>query len=186
MDALIWETHDPSSDNDLPDEVQDVSEAVTAAQEHLGEWVVVPDTAPRELDGIDSAPNAYAWGITTWRGLQALSAYAQASRAGFAGDFWVWCERGEALAWPATPKKLAMRESETVQNNPKLMRARLFDVDPQVDESGRIHMEAHLKISEGGGDLAPRVYFHDDTGGRTGKVHVGLVGPHSLVKNTKS
>jgi len=186
MDDLIWETHDRASDGDLPDAVQDVSEAVTAAQEHLGEWVVVPDSAPRELDGIDSASNAYAWGNTTWSGLRALSAYAQAKKDGFPGDFWVWCERGEPLAWPATNKKLAMRESETVQNNPRHMQARLFDVDPLVAEPGRIHMEAHLKISEGGGNLAPRVYFHDDTGGATGKVHVGFVGPHYLVPNTKA
>lgn len=44
-------------------------------------------------------------------------------------------------------------------------------------------MLAHLKISEGGGNLAPRVYFHDDTSGSTGKVHIGLVGPHYLVPN---
>lgn len=44
-------------------------------------------------------------------------------------------------------------------------------------------MLAHLKISEGGGSLAPRVYFHDDTGGATGKMHIGLVGPHYLVPN---
>lgn len=47
-------------------------------------------------------------------------------------------------------------------------------------------MLSHLKIAEGGGDLAPRIYFYDDTGGPTGKVHVGFVGPHYLMPNTKS
>ena len=47
-------------------------------------------------------------------------------------------------------------------------------------------MQAHLKISEGGGDLAPRIDFHDDTMGETKRVHVGFVGPHHLVPNTKS
>lgn len=188
MDALVWQTHDRASEDDLPDTVQDVSEAVAAAQEYLGAWVMVPPSAPRELDGIDSAANAYSWGNTTWRGLLALSAYAQAKANGSSGDFWAWCERGEPLAWPTTKKKLAMSESETVQNNPRFMAARLFEVDPRVDgsDSGRIHMGAHLKISEGGGNLAPRVYFHDDTGGQTGKVHVGFVGPHYLVPNTKT
>jgi hypothetical protein len=47
-------------------------------------------------------------------------------------------------------------------------------------------MLAHLKIAEGGGHLAPRVYFHDDTGGATGKAHVGFVGPHYLVPNKQA
>ncbi|WP_255491855.1 MULTISPECIES: hypothetical protein [unclassified Actinotalea] len=47
-------------------------------------------------------------------------------------------------------------------------------------------MESHLKISEGGGDIAPRVYFYDDTAGAIRKVHVGFVGPHYLVPNTRS
>jgi len=68
----------------------------------------------------------------------------------------------------------------------KFTRARTFPVDSAVSPSGRQYMEAHLKVSEGGGDLAPRVYFHDDTAGPTGKVHVGFVGPHYLVHNTRS
>lgn len=79
-----------------------------------------------------------------------------------------------------------MRESETVENNAGLRRARTFPVDNDVDAPGSIYMGAHLKISEGGGNLAPRVYFHDDTGGTTGRVHVGFVGPHYLVPNTRS
>ena len=186
---LFWETHDTPAEQDEPDEpdeVQDVTDAVLTAQLTLTDWVVLPDSAPRELDGIDSGPNAYAWGNTTWRGLRALAAYARAKAAGATGDFWAWCERGEPHAWPATPKKLSMRESETVENNAGLRRARIFPVVEDVDATGSIYMGAHLKISEGGGDLAPRVYFHDDTGGTTGKVHVGFVGPHHLVPNTRS
>ena len=46
-------------------------------------------------------------------------------------------------------------------------------------------MEAHLKVAEGGGMLAPRIYFHDDTGhnSNTRMVHVGFFGPHDLVPN---
>lgn len=47
-------------------------------------------------------------------------------------------------------------------------------------------MESHLKISEGGGNLAPRVYFFDDTDGPTRMVHIGFVGPHDLVPNSKA
>ena len=76
-----------------------------------------------------------------------------------------------------------MSEGETVQNSDRLRRTRIFKIDPAVHDSGEILMLAHLKISEGGGNLAPRVYFHDDTNGATGMVHVGLIGPHSLVPN---
>lgn len=76
-----------------------------------------------------------------------------------------------------------MTESDSVMNSSRLRDARLFPADEKVDEAKRIHMFAHLKIAEGGGNLAPRVYFHDDTNGRTGKMHVGFVGPHYLVPN---
>lgn len=182
---IYWGAHDAPVD-DLPEDVQDVSEAVLAARTYLSEWLEVPDGVERELDGIDSAPNAYAWGNSTLRGLRALAEYVKARRDGFDGGFWEWCERGDPGAWPATPKKLTMRESESVANNSKWVKARRFPIDRRVSPDGFQYMEAHLKISEGGGDLAPRVYFYDDTAGSTGKVHIGFVGPHYLVPNTKS
>lgn len=187
LGTLFWTALDQPDDHDaVPDEVQDVSDAVLTAQQHLTSWLKLPDAAARELEGIDSAPNAYAWGNTTWRGFRALAAYAEERANGFDGNFWSWCERGAPLAWPATTKKLALRESETVRNNDRFVEARRFPVDPAVEASGRLYMEAHLKISEGGGDLAPRVYFHDDTAGVTRQIHVGFVGPHHLVPNTRS
>ncbi|WP_058954273.1 hypothetical protein [Kocuria rhizophila] len=79
-----------------------------------------------------------------------------------------------------------MSESQTVANNAQMSAKRVFKAAKDMDPSGEIYMRAHLKISEGGGDLAPRVYFHDDTAGKTGRVHVGFVGPHYLVPNTKA
>lgn len=184
LEGLFWENQTPADEN--PDEVEDTTQAFLWAQEYLTDGLSVPDEAAQELDRIDSAPESRPWGNNAWRGLRSLAAYVQARRQGYEGGFWSWCERGEARAWPATSKKLAMVESETVRNNSRLMAARRFVVDPRVDPSGWIHMEAHLKISEGGGDLAPRIYFHDDTGGATGKVHIGFIGPHFLVPNTKS
>lgn len=180
---IVWGTqHEVEAS--IPDEVQDASDAVLAAQMYLSKWLALPDSAPRELADIDTAPNAYAWGNTTWRGLRALAAYAEDRANGWKkGGFWEWCAEGPLLSWPATTKKLSMSESETVQNSDKLRRTRIFKVDTDVDASGEITMLAHLKISEGGGNLAPRVYFHDDTSGVTGKVHVGFVGPHYLVPN---
>ncbi len=180
---LIWGTkHEDGAS--IPDEVQDTSEAVMAAQAYLSDWLVLPDSAVRELEDIDAAPESYNWGNKTWRGLRALAAYAKDRAEGWdAGGYWEWCASGPLLGWPASPKKLSMTESETVQNNARLSRTRVFKIDTRVDVSGELTMLAHLKISEGGGSMAPRVYFHDDTGGSTEKVHVGFVGPHSLVPN---
>jgi hypothetical protein len=184
---LFWTTQSQPEDADeLPDQVQATSDAVFTAQQHLAEWVNIPDEAVRALDGIDSGPNSYSWGNKTWQGLRALALFAEARASGFQGDFWLWCQSGHPLGWPASTKKLAMSESETVQKNEKFMKAREFPVSVDVVSTGRVRMQAHLKISEGGGDLAPRIYFYDDTTGRTRKVHVGFVGPHYLVPNTKS
>ena len=180
---LLWGTQH-EIDTSVPDEVQDTSEAALAAQTYLSKWLALPDSAIRDLADIDTAPTSFAWGNNSWRGLRALSAYAEDRASGWdKGGFWEWCASGPLLGWPASAKKLSMSESETVQNSDKLSRTRVFKVDRAVAESGAIMMLAHLKISEGGGSLAPRIYFHDDTSGATGKVHIGLVGPHYLVPN---
>ena len=51
----------------------------------------------------------------------------------------------------------------------------------EVDASGAVTMLSHLKIAEGGGDLAPRIYFYDDTGGSTGKQYLaGALNSHHI------
>lgn len=183
LGEIIWGTQQGSSTS-VPDEVQDTSEAVTAAILYLSDWLSIPESAAKELEAIDTTPSSFAWGNRTWRGLRALASYAEDRHNGWnKGGFWEWCASGPLLSWPATTKKLSMSESETVQNNDKLAKKRIFNIDQKVSPSGSITMLAHLKIAEGGGDLAPRVYFYDDTGGLTRKVHVGLIGPHYLVPN---
>lgn len=183
--SVFWATqHDAG--NDIPDEVQDTDDAILSAQTYLADWLVVHEDAPRELDGINTAPQSVAWGNTTWRGFRALAAFAEARAIGFQGGFFEWCKSGPPLGWPASSKKLSMSESETVQNSSKMSAARRLPVSRDVDSSGEVTMWSHLKIAEGGGDLTPRVYFYDDTHGPTRKVHVGFVGPHHLMPNTKS
>jgi hypothetical protein len=164
-------------------DVSDMSEALFMARELL-DGVVVPDGVERDLEDLDSHVNATSWGELTWRGLRALHTYA---RADWDGGFWSWCEgSGHLWGWPATDKKLAMTESETVQQTKRLREQRRFPVDTRVDPSGSVIMWSHLKIAEGGGPLAPRIYFHDDTRGETGKVHIGFVGPHRHTENTRT
>lgn len=169
----------------LPDQVSTLSEAAAFCQQHLP-LVSLPDDAIRDLDELDAAPEATAWARTSWRGFRALAAYASEA-AETKGGFWEWCQHSShADTWPATPKKLSMTESDTVLNNAAQRAARRLPIDASVDPSGEIEMLAHLKIAEGGGSNIPRIYFYDDTKGRTGKVHVGFFGPHRYMENSKT
>lgn len=159
-----------------------VEAAVEQAREHLSN-VAIPDGALRDIDELSTAPKYKVWGSAVWQALMALHGYVEAKRRGQRpAGFFRWC--ADTNAWP--PTKLAMTESDTVEQSPKLRKQRLFPVSPDVDPSGRIYMFRHMKIQVGGGDNIPRLYFHDDTDGLTGVMHVGFIGPHRYVRNTKS
>jgi hypothetical protein len=168
---------------DLALEARSMSEALALGRSLLSH-VAIPAGVERDIEELDRHLNSVSWGELTWRGLRALHCYAE---GGFDGNFKAWCQNGgHAFAWTANDKKLALRESETVETNRKLAAQRRFPVDPAVDESGSVVMWSHLKIAEGGGPMAPRVYFFDDTRGSTAKVHIGFVGPHRYTENTRT
>lgn len=173
------------SDESVPDQVSSSTEAAEFCQRHLS-LVSLPDDAIVDLVDLDAAPESTAWAKTAWRGFRALQAYAEQA-AETNGGFWQWCERGAHVdGWPATTKKLSMTESDSVLNNKTQRAARTLPIDPAVEPSGRIEMLAHLKIAEGGGTDIPRIYFYDDTGGTTKKIHIGFFGPHRYMENTKT
>ncbi|MBS1848753.1 MAG: hypothetical protein JST73_10790, partial [Actinobacteria bacterium] len=152
------------------------TDAARSARRHLG-GIMLPEAACHDLAELDRRLEAKSWGQTAWRALMALHAFA--SDTSFAPGFWEWCVAGRSpLTWPASSKKLAMHESESVMQNDALRAQRLFPIDERVDPSGRIIMEAHIKIVTGGGPQIPRIYFYDDRHGPTGKVHIGFFGPH--------
>jgi hypothetical protein len=166
--------------DDAIDAIACPSDAVRVAREHLCH-VVIPASATEHIDEIDHTPSRVAWGRATWRALRALEAYAHAGNGH--GGFWEWCEdSGHPFAWPATTRNLAMYESESVLN--EYRGDRVFKVDTAVDPSGEIEMLAHCKIAESGGQHTPRLYFHDDVHGVTGKIHVGFIGGHAHVRTT--
>ncbi|MGA5872406.1 hypothetical protein [Streptomyces cinereoruber] len=121
------------------------------------------------------------WLSVAWDGLLALHHFAEASALGKAsGDFLSWCKSDAAGAFPFPAAKVAMRESDTVAKNGKLRGERMLPVPRTVDASGRVFMQAHLKIG-GGNMVAPRLHFYED-GPRSGKLYVGYLGPH--LRNT--
>lgn len=161
---------------------ESISDAVVLASEHLS-FVVVPDTALVDVDELDSAEKYLVWASACWQGLRALNDFAEAKNRGEQpAGFKLWCD--STGAWPTS--KLAMTESDSVMNSDQMRNQRNFPVDERVDPSGRIFMFAHLKIQAGGGNNIPRLYFHDDTNGPTAQMHVGFIGPHRHVRNTRS
>lgn len=163
----------------LATEAQSCAEAVALAAEL--EHVVVHPEAPRDIDRMDQSPASVLWGQRLWNHLRSLDAYAAEKGPGFA----TWCETaGHPRA--ISSKFIAMSESESVCSSPALRRHRLLPVDEEVDPSGFTEMFAHLKPVQGGGLQVPRVYFHDDTKGFTGKVHIGFIGPHDLMPNLQT
>lgn len=143
--------------------------------------LVFPDAVLQRAEQLDSNSQRDGWLRSAWRGLGALQEYA-ATEHDCAGSFWKWCtESGSEHVW--LPDRLAMRETdETMARHGE---KRIFPVDERVDPSGRIEMQAHLKVDAIGGPDIPRIYFHDDTEGVTGQVHIGFVGPHSLTPTSK-
>lgn len=185
MNVAIHGPDAAMDDEALPERATTLTEAAAFCRSYLP-LVSLPDSAIRDLEQLDSAPEATAWAQMSWRGFRALQAYASEA-ATRNGGFFEWCQHtSHTDSWPATSKKVSMSESESVTNNKAQRAARYLPVDVDVSPSGRIEMFAHLKIAEGGGNNIPRIYFHDDTKGATGKVHVGFFGPHAYMENTKT
>lgn len=159
---------------------------IDLAPETCGE---LPERVDRELSHVSFPSKLWApaddldlhistaWAKRAWRAFVAFNAYAQAKQSGqFEGNFLKYCADGNPRACPAT--WVALRESETTDNNPRYRNLRTFAVDPDSTSAGdEIYMPAHIKI-EPGGNPAPRIHFHDDTGGTTGKIHIGYFGVH--------
>ncbi len=170
---------DSAATEETPD-ADSCANAADLARRLLGH-VRLPASATSTTLELDAMPESRAWGRAAWRGLQALDRYAR--DAAKAAGFWDWCESAENPLWPASSRKLAMSESDSVINDRDLRDRRIFPVSSDVDPAGRVLMLAHLKIAEGGGAMSPRIYFYDDTKGATGLIHVGFFGPHRHVPN---
>ncbi|WP_436773882.1 hypothetical protein [Yinghuangia sp. YIM S09857] len=124
------------------------------------------------------------WAGAAWDALRALNAYAAARSANtFRGGFRDWCRNPPHGAYALSPKKFAMKESDAVAGRAKFRRARTFPVPPEVAPEQAVFMEAHVKL-RGIGNPAPRMHFHDDAAGVTGRIHIGYLGHH--LDNTRT
>lgn len=147
--------------------------------------ISIHPNAPQRIEVLDQQELSERWGIQIYNHLQSLDAYSREKESGFTGSFIEWCKHsGNEHIIPS--QKIAMKESKSVRNNQSQMAKRLLPIDKAVDSTGQIPMEAHLKPSRGGGMQIPRIYFHDDTRGNTGKVHIGFIGPHDSMPNNSA
>ncbi|MFF3444535.1 hypothetical protein [Streptosporangium sp. NPDC002721] len=147
--------------------------------------IVVGDTdaAAARLD-LDHPAQSRTWAAKAWDSLRALEDFAAARSAGrFSGGFYEWCSQGSSGRLTIPTGMLSMRESRTVVTRSKFSDRRTFAVPPEVSPGGQVLMESHVKLRPVGYP-APRMYFHDDSGGATGKIWIGYLGEH--LPNTRT
>lgn len=151
------------------------SEVVEHARGTLS-FLVVPEEIDEGVSELDEHPDE-SWARKAWLALRALDEYARAKSKGrYDKDFKTCCEQSGTdivvpLSW------VARKESKLTMENDRFRELRRLPVSTDVDPTGRLLMEAHIKIEQGG-TPCPRIHFHDDTRGKTGKVHIGWFGDH--------
>ena len=119
------------------------------------------------------------WIRRSWEALHALEDYARLKQEHgpeALPHFRAYLE--SSLAEYVIPQtRYSSSESGGIMRNGRFRAARIFSVPRQVDESGHVVMEAHVRIGSGK-PPAPRMHLHDDTSGQTGKIFIGYIGPH--------
>ncbi|GAA4891183.1 hypothetical protein [Streptomonospora salina] len=124
-----------------------------------------------------------AWAVTAWDVLLALDDYARCKDDGaFSGNVHTYLSNAPQGFRTVGPQTHAARESDTVGKHPRMRRARMLPVPPEISAEQRIYMDAHFRIGSYR-SISPRLYYHDATAA-TGTVYVGYLGRH--LENTQS
>ncbi|MFE0472558.1 hypothetical protein ACFW2V_13185 [Streptomyces sp. NPDC058947] len=142
------------------------------------EYVALGDVES-EINKLRGQTQERSWVNQAYRALRALEDYARMKKERGSEEvphFGAYLKdpRAEhAIPWT----KYTANESKGVMMNSKFVAARTLRVPEEVDPDGKVVMEAHIRIGSGK-PPAPRLHFHDDTSGTTGKIYVGHIGPH--------
>ena len=157
-----------------PAKARSVQQALDYARSNLSALSIPDEVAAAAVASLDKSNKRASRGRKVTEALTALHAYAiDPARE---GNFKHWCAQGGHVGVQISANQVAMSESQNVQQRSVMESQRRFPVDPALDLSGRRVMLAHIRIAQG--ESAPRLHFFDDTRGKTGKVHVGYIGPH--------
>lgn len=118
-----------------------------------------------------------------WKFILVLRDYMRAVEAGdFSGCVHDYLDKSIGVYRTCSQKRHSPTESETVQNNGKMCRERIFPVPVEVNQDGEVEMFAHFKTSHRDTN-DPRMHYYVDTR-YTHKVYIGYIGPH--LTNTKT
>jgi hypothetical protein len=151
------------------------SDALVAARETLTYLIIGPTESTCEA--LDSHPKRGIWAKKLWSALRALNDYCRAKADGkFSGDITMYRDNTPSGGIPLLAD-YAAHESQPTTNDPQLKAIRTFSVPTSIHANGQVYMQQHLKV-ERGGQSAPRVYMHDDSGGSTQRIYIGYIGPH--------
>lgn len=156
---------------------QSISDTISATRHH-SRYIEIPKTAEQSIEVLEASASSVVWAADLSRLFASMERYGHAVAKGkFNGNYLSWCQ----FAGDYSDQKIAMNESESTLADPQLRVTRVFAISREVESNGMKLMAAHAKIQPKGGSQIPRVFFHDDTKGTTGKIHIGFVGPHFLV-----
>ena len=118
-----------------------------------------------------------------WKFILVLRDYMRAVEAGdFSGCVHDYLDKSIGVYRTCSQKRHSPTESETVRNNGKMCRERIFPVPVEVNPHGEVEMLAHFKTSHRDTN-DPRMHYYADTQ-FTHKVYIGYIGPH--LTNTKT
>ena len=156
--------------------ISSVAEALDKGREILHHHLEIPGNVSQQLEKMDQSHRKQSWGRSIFQAFLALSAYGE--EGGYL-NFYEWNKEGKPFAIPV--RDVAMRESDNVRQRPYLYNQRVLPISTEIEDSGKAFMESHIKFH---GPLAPRMYFYDDTEGRTRKIHIGGIDPHNCWENT--
>lgn len=170
--STVSPTAEPEPDSFQPVLCTEVIEHARAALAML-EIPLSVDVGAEALD----AHGDESWAGRAWVAFRALDNYAQLKIGGsFDGGFLTYCERSEG-EFVVPSSWVVPTESAQTLSNRRFRELRTLPVSPDVDPSREVLMQEHIRI-ERGGTPSPRIHYHDDTRGRTGKVHIGWFGDH--------
>ncbi len=177
--VMAWET-DPESVADIVDRLTD--------EENFGEilkYVELTDVekAIDRADQIDAADPNGTYASSFWEYVLVLRDYMiECVEHGFTGNLHMYLKSSEVRGRKCPVQRHKAGESDSVQNNAKMRRERIFPVPTEFEPSGEIFMATHFAPTHRDQN-APRMYYIADCV-KTKKAYIGYIGAH--LTNTKT
>lgn len=142
-----------------------------------------PDGMQDAILKLDEKAENWRYAADFWKFILVLRDYMRAVEAGdFSGCVHDYLDKSIGVYRTCSQKRHSPTESETVQNNGKMRRERIFPVPIEVKPEGKTEMFAHFRTSHSDTN-DPRMHYYVDTQ-LTHKAYIGYIGTH--LTNTKT